>query len=139
MYRVYQRLSFTSVLWDTIRALTEVLCTDQRKSVLLLALFNMKAETNGISEGEYFLKNRNNVTPHSKQITTRTILVVWTVPNTRNDTISMHRKQRKGKGLAISLGHRHKFYNFKDCGKVVKGMNKNKEKRVVITIFIRRR
>jgi hypothetical protein len=63
---------------------------------------------------------------HGGNMKFRTIVVVWTVPNTPNDTISMHRKQRKGKGLAISLGHKHKFYNFKNCEKVVKGMDKKK-------------
>jgi hypothetical protein len=46
--------------------------------------------------------------------------------------------KERAKGLAISLGHRHKFYNYKDCEKVVKGMKKQKKK-VVITIFVRRR
>jgi hypothetical protein len=44
----------------------------------------------------------------------------------------MHRKQRKGEGPAISLGHRHKFYNLKDCEKVVKGEETTPPKKALL-------
>jgi len=88
----------------------------------------MEGETKDVSVGEYFSKTIKMSHPIRNRLQPEQYLFSGLYRAHGMTPSACTENKERAKGWQFLWVIRHKFYNFKDCEKVVKGMNKKKKR-----------